>query len=32
VISGFVELVGDADPRLLDELKATVAKRSRGRK
>jgi predicted transcriptional regulator len=32
VISGFVELVGDANPKLLDELKATVLKRSRERK
>jgi predicted transcriptional regulator len=26
VISGFVELVGDADPKLLDELQASAAK------
>lgn len=32
VISGFVELVGDADPKLLDELTATAAKRGKERR
>jgi predicted transcriptional regulator len=32
VISGFVELVGEDDPELLDELKSTAAKRSKERK
>ena len=32
VISGFVELVGDADPKLLDELQATAKQRGRVRK
>jgi predicted transcriptional regulator len=32
VISGFVELVGEDDPKLLDELESTAAKRSKERK
>lgn len=32
VISGFVEILGDSNPELLDELRATVAKRGRGPK
>lgn len=32
VISGFVELVGDADPKLLDELQASAKQRGKERK